>query len=56
MLKKYPDDPKDSQGMLEHGTCGLCGYDCGCKQCVKDSKELARSFLVALGMDPRQVK
>ena len=56
MLKKYPNDPLTKEGLLKHGTCGLCKYDCGCKQCVKDSKDMARHFLAALGMDPNQVK
>jgi hypothetical protein len=49
MLKKYPDDPKTPQGLLRHGTCGLCGYDCTCTQCVKDGDELANALLEWIG-------
>jgi len=56
MLKKYPNDPLTKEGLLKHGTCGLCKYDCGCKQCIEDSNRMARHFLAALGMDPNQVK
>ena len=57
MASKYPDDEMTDEGLIRHcGRCGQCGYSCGCDTCVEGEKELARSFLVALGMNPNQVK